>query len=123
MENIKTDSTQTEEQFTEESDATTQFTSEFDDMFGNNAIRNIFKTSQVITEKYQDILENGDMSIESIVSSLTNLANPSHDGSSDIFNNIFSRQNVDRPRLDEMKEFYSQNQNFYLDQNQLGEMN
>ena len=78
-------------------------------MFGGNTIENILKTSQVIAQKYQTKIESGDMSMEDMISSLSKMlpANDSQEGSSDLIDNIFSRQDVEKEKLDEMKEFYT----------------
>ena len=78
------------------------------DMFGGNTIGNILKTSQIIAQKYQTKIESGDMSMEDMIASLGKmLPSNGNEGSSDLIDNIFSRQDVDKEKLDEMKEFYT----------------
>ena len=87
-------------------------------MFGGNTIENILKTSQVIAQKYQTKIESGDMSIDDMMKSLGKMLPGNTNGEeegSELIDNIFSRQDVDKEKLEEMKDFYA-NENISINQ-------
>lgn len=80
-------------------------------LFGGNTIDNILKTSQIIAQKYQTKIETGEMSMEDMIQSLGKMLPTNGDnednGGNGLIDNIFSRQDVDQDKLEEMKAFYA----------------
>lgn len=91
-----------------------------EDLFCGDTLNNIMKTSQIIAEKYQTKIENGDLTIDDMMGSLVNMISQP-EGNDDFMDKIFDKKDFNDEKVRQMKEFYK-NQKMEVSSNDIKQM-